>query len=224
MVTPANVNDTQSRPRLTRQARERHPWLTLEYLLADRGYDALSNHRYLLDQGITPVIHIRKPTAGDGLCDGTYNRKGYQVRLGNARMKYLGTDLGSGRHLFQCPTEGCALMAKWQSLHHCDSRVAPDPQENPRTLGPLPRFTREWQNLYRQRMSIERTFRSLKHSRGLDLHCARGSRKYSGTPHVAADLPGHHPGPAAGRRRRRYAADDGPGGVPHPLPSPTGRG
>ena len=44
-------------------------------------------------------------------------------------------------------------------------------------MGPLPRFTDAWKRLYRVRMSIERIFRSLKHSRGLEGHCVRGLRK-----------------------------------------------
>ena len=48
---------------------------------------------------------------------------------------------------------------------------------NLRVLGPLPRFSTAWKRLYAQRMSIERIFRSFKHSRGLQGHCARGLRK-----------------------------------------------
>lgn len=49
--------------------------------------------------------------------------------------------------------------------------------ENPRGCGPLPHFTRTWKRLYKMRWSIERIFRSLKHSRGLEHHSFRGIRK-----------------------------------------------
>ena len=39
-----------------------------------------------------------------------------------------------------------------------------------RTIGILPRFTDEWKRIYRMRTSIERYFRSAKHSRLLDRH------------------------------------------------------
>ena len=64
-----------------------------------------------------------------------------------------------------------------RAITHCDSEVWEQPETNLRVLGPLPRFVPAWKRLYRQRMSIERVFRSLKHSRGLDGHCMRGMRK-----------------------------------------------
>ena len=60
---------------------------------------------------------------------------------------------------------------------YCDGEVWEAPDANLRVLGPLPRFTEAWKRFYRLRMSIERVFRSLKHSRGLDGHCVRGLRK-----------------------------------------------
>ena len=57
------------------------------------------------------------------------------------------------------------------------SEVWEDPDANLRVLGPLPRFTDAWKRLYKLRMSIERIFRSFKHSRGLEGHCVRGLRK-----------------------------------------------
>ena len=57
------------------------------------------------------------------------------------------------------------------------TRCIQRPEANLRVLGPLPRFTAAWKRLYRQRMSIERVFRSLKHSRGLERHCVMGMRK-----------------------------------------------
>ena len=60
------------------------------------------------------------------------------------------------------------------SLRHGDLEA---PENNLRVMGPLPRFTAAWKRLYSQRMSIERIFRSLKHSRGLERHCVMGMRK-----------------------------------------------
>jgi hypothetical protein len=68
------------------------------------------------------------------------------------------------------------LQYKDNGMHHCDGEIWVDPAENPRVAGPLLRFTSEWKRLYRQRVSIERTFRSLKHSRGLEQHCVRGMK------------------------------------------------
>ena len=147
-------------------------------LLADRGYDSLTNHKSLFGLGIIPVIHIRKPTAKDGLYDGIYTESGEPTCMGGEAMEYVRTDPETGAHLFRCPAEGCLLKTGGtKATTHCDTEVWEDPKNNLRVLGPLPRFTAAWKRLYSQRMSIERIFRSLKHSRGLEGHCMRGMRK-----------------------------------------------
>ena len=65
IITAANESDSPQLPLVVRKAKRTHAWLQPEYLLADRGYDAQSNHQFLVDQGITPVIHIRTPGEGE---------------------------------------------------------------------------------------------------------------------------------------------------------------
>ena len=177
-LTPANVNDhTEMRPAV-RKTMDAYPWMQPGCLLADRGYDSVANHEFLVKQGIIPVILIRKPTAKDGLYDGIYTESGLPTCVGREPMEYVRTDPATGAHLFRCRVGGCPLKtAGTKATTHCDTEMWERPEANPRVLGPLPRFTKEWWRLYRQRMSIERIFRSLKHSRGLEGHCMRGMRK-----------------------------------------------
>lgn len=60
---------------------------------------------------------------------------------------------------------------------HCDSEVWEDPADNLRTVGGLPRESPEWKRQYAKRMSMERIFRSLKHSRNLADHQYRDIAK-----------------------------------------------
>ena len=60
---------------------------------------------------------------------------------------------------------------------YCDDDFWEDLKEHLQALGVLPRFTPEWKEKYALPPSIERIFRSLKHSRGLEGHCARGRKK-----------------------------------------------
>ena len=93
-------------------------------------------------------------------------------------MVYVRTDPETGAHLFRCQAGGCPLKTEGtKAVIHCDGEVWEAPDANLRVLGPLPRFTEAWKHLYKLRMSIERVFRSLKHSRGLEGHCVRGLRK-----------------------------------------------
>ena len=177
-ITPANEGDSTQLPGLVNKALEDYPWIESGAFLADRGYDSRSNHKFLFDLGIIPVIHIRKPTADDGLYDGIYSKEGKPVCIGQESMEYVRTDSKTGAHLFRCRGEGCPLITLGtKGTTHCDSEVWERPEDNLRVLGPLPRFTAAWKRLYSQRMSIERIFRSLKHSRGLERHCVMGMRK-----------------------------------------------
>ena len=177
-ITPANANDSPQLPVLVRKVLDDYPWMKPRALTADRGYDSESNHRDLFDRGIIPVIHIRKPTADDGLYDGVYDAEGKPVCLGNVPMEYVRTDTETGHHLFRCRGGGCPLRKEGtKATTHCDTEMWETPENNLRVLGPLPRFTDRWSWLYKLRMSIERIFRSLKHSRALEGHCVRGLRK-----------------------------------------------
>ena len=177
-VTPANENDSTQLTGLLKKALADHPWIEAGAFLADRGYDSLANHRFLYGLGIIPVIHIRKPTADDGLYDGIYNEEGKPVCIGKESMEYVRTDPETGAHLFRCRGEGCPLkVLGTKATTHCDSETWERTEDNLRVLGPLPRFTAAWKRLYSHRMSIERVFRSLKHSRGLEGHCVMGMRK-----------------------------------------------
>ena len=177
-ITPANANDSTELPTVVSKLLKVYPWMEPACLLADRGYDSQPNHRYLLKLEIIPVIHIRKPTAEDGLYDGIYNDKGKPVCLGGKPMDYVRTNPENGHHLFQCDPEGCRLKTEGtKAIIHCNDKWWQSPEENPRVIGPIPRFTRAWKRLYAQRMSVERVFRSFKHSRALEGHCVRGMRK-----------------------------------------------
>ena len=177
-ITPANENDSPELPRAVRKTLGAYPWLQPAYLLADRGYDSLTNHEFLVKRDITPVIHIRKPTAKDGLHDGIYSAQGEPTCMGKEPMEYIRTDPDTGHHLYRCRAGGCPLKTGGvKPIIHCDGEVWEDPQNNLRVIGVLPRASRGWKRLYRLRMSIERIFRSLKHSRGLEGHMVRGMKK-----------------------------------------------
>ena len=114
-------------------------------------------------------------------------------------MVYVGTDAGTGRHLFRCPPEGCALKKRSNgAMRYCDPREPfwVDPTDNLRAVGVVARASAEWKRLYSRRPIIERAFRSLKHSRLLNrqTHLNMSTLTYSG------DDAGPRPG---GRRMER---------------------
>ena len=173
IVLPANENDSPQLSKLVDRARALYPWLKPKHLLADRGYDSIANHKALVKRGITPIIHVRKPTAEDGLYDGIYAAKGQPACTdGKTPMQYLRTDAKTGHHLFRCPPAGCAMKAKISGLSsYCDgTELWVDPFDNLRAIGLVARAGAKWQRLYARRQGIERMFGSLKRSRLLNQH------------------------------------------------------
>ena len=83
-VTTGRRNDSPELPALMERAKARYGWFQPAVAVADRGYDAASNHRYLHRQGIIPVIHIRRPSNKTGLYQDIYTQDGVPPCLGMA--------------------------------------------------------------------------------------------------------------------------------------------
>lgn len=175
----ANHNDSPQLPGLMDKAYETFDWFDPKVATADRGYDAATNFEYLyVKKGIDPVIHIRKPTAKDGLYDGLFNENAVPLCMGLEPMDYVG-QTGEGKHIFRCQSEGCHLRdSTMGGTRHCDTVITEDPLDNLRVLGGYTlRNSPMWKSLYIKRQSVERVFKSMKESRRLERHAVRGLRK-----------------------------------------------
>ena len=180
ITLPANEGDGPQLPVVFEKVKQQNRWVKPEYLLADKAYAGRDRLQFVVDQGITPVVPIPKPrknSDGKRLYDGLYDQDGRPVCLGGESMEYVESDPEFG-HRFRCPMGGCRLKSKVQWTTHCDTEVWEKPEGKLlRTIGLLPRFTDDWKRIYRMRMSIERYFRSAKHSRLLDRHQFLGIAK-----------------------------------------------
>ena len=173
VVLPANASDSQQLPGLVKLAKSEHPWLDIESLLADKGYDSLTNYKFLDEQGIDPIILIRDRYKHGDL----YDTKGRPVCIGNIPMEYTGTD-DDGNHHFRCDPAGCHLKNELLFTLHCNDTCEEAPEgELLRRVGRVARASQEFQDLYSRRQSIERFFGSAKRSRLLDQHQYRGMAK-----------------------------------------------
>ena len=177
VVTTAKRNDSPLLPTVMERAGVLHEWWKPVVALADRGYDAASNHDYLIKRGILPIIKIRKTTAAKGLYGGIYTKEGVPTCLGQVPMEYVTSHPEFG-HLYRCRPGGCHLADSFKGgVLYCDSEVWEDPKENPRLFGVIRRDSEAWKALYTKRQAIERVFKSLKESRRLNRHCVRGLRQ-----------------------------------------------
>ena len=123
---------------------------------------------------MTPVIDVRRPPrdkkSGKRRYDGLYDEKGRPVCVGGKSMTYLGSD-SDGDHWFRCPPGGCHLKDKIDWSRYCDSEHSERPTGKLlRTMGIIPRFSRQWREVYKQRTGVERLFSSAKRSRLLNQH------------------------------------------------------
>ena len=167
IVLPANVGDTKILPVLVREMKRHFPDINPRYLIADRGYDSLENHAFALSYGITPIIHIRKPSHGS-LHDGIYTVKGSPTCIGGKKMEYVRTDPKSGKHLYRCPEGGCDRLGRIRGWSTCRDWNWEDPRDNLRVISVVARADPLWGDLYDLRSAIERLFNSLKESRLLN--------------------------------------------------------
>ena len=172
IVTTASRNDSPELTAVMEHTKALLPWFKPKVAIADRGYDALSNHEYVVSQGAVPIIHIRKLAKGE-----IYTKEGTPTCVGNVPMEYLGSDRERGR-LYRCPSEGCHLKGSlYGGSVHCRDWVWEDPTRDLRLFGVIRRDGPEWKELYTQRQAIERVFKSMKESRRLERHCVRGLRQ-----------------------------------------------
>ena len=174
LVTTASRNDSPVLPKLLEYTQLLHRWLQPLAVMADRGYDAKSNHQYLCDRNILPIIHIKRKANG-ALYDGIYTEQGVPTCIGRVPMRYIKSDLQKG-HLYRCV--GCHLAeSNLGGVRYCDTEYWQDPRENIRLFGAIRRDGPEWREFYAKRQAIERVFKSLKESRRLERHCIRGLRQ-----------------------------------------------
>ena len=175
-VTTAKRNDNPTLPVLMDKAIYDHLWMDPQVVIADRGYDAKSNHDYLIYQDIIPIINIRRSPGKSKLYDGIYDQTGAPTCMGGILMQYVLTDFEKG-DLYRCAKGGCELQDKSSgAMLYCDSEVWEDIDRNPRLRGPIRRDTPEWKELYRKRYSVERFFKTMKEARSLERHYHRGQR------------------------------------------------
>ena len=175
-TTTGSRNDSPELPALLDGAASTHPWFTPDYVIADKGYDSRANHETVLGRDATPIIAIRRPNrrADQHLHEEVYAADGSPTCIGLARMEYVRSDPGLG-HLYRCPEGGCHLKGR-KGVLYCQDEIWEKP-ENPRMIGPVPRGSDRWKELYGLRQSVERVFKSAKESRRLDRHCVRGMVK-----------------------------------------------
>ena len=146
----------------------------------------MANHEVLVQQGIKPIIHIRKPI-NSKLHDDIYSTIGEPTCMGKKVMQWLRTDPKTGHHLYGCPPTGCHRKSQaFMFSMNCGDKHWENPADNLRVISVVARASPEWQEIYRKRTVIERGFSVMKRSRLLDQHQYLTQRKIR--THVALSM------------------------------------
>ena len=172
-VTPANASENRLLPHYIEHAEAQLAWFKPEVVIADKGYDSLNNHEWLVYKGIVPVIAVRR-VPGNQWYDGIYTPEGAPTCVGQVPMSYVRTDPERG-YLYRCT--GCHLAAKNKRTGGtCDTEVWENWKTtlNLRLVGPIRRGSKEWEAKYTKRQHVERVFKGMKESRRLERHHLRG--------------------------------------------------
>ena len=178
-TTTASRGDSPTLPHLLKQAKKAHEWLDPGYVLADKGYDSMRNHKVIAEKyDAYPIIPIRKRKGGQ-LQEGIYTDDGVPTCIGGVPMVRLKHDTTGLGDLYRCHPAGCHLKAR-KGVRYCDMEIWERPRtDNPRLFPAIRRDSQEYKVRYAQRQSVERVFKSLKQSRRMEDHCFTGMERIS---------------------------------------------
>jgi len=197
-VTAANENETTRLEPLLEKLKTEHQQLVSRTVavIADAGYDSVSNCRYVLsqlreDQRTLPIIKMRLTQKKEALCQAAASlctELGTQLCDSGHPMAYAGRD---GDYLkWRCPLI-CGKVSECTAFGRCSASAYGTVRkisiwEDPRRFPGLWRDSKKWRRLYRKRTAVERVNARLKDFLLLDELTVRGMNKV--TAHVSLGL------------------------------------
>ena len=184
-------------------------WFAPTAAMADRGYGAASNHEYLHQKGILPIIHIKRNPKGS-LIDGIYSEQG--ILLPASVKSRWGTS-GATRRRGACTRcKRCHLAGSLRGgVRHCDTEVW-------RTLAGTSGCSARSVGTALSRSATTPSNRAgVQEHEGVEtagetLHPG-ATADYPPRPYVGAGLSSNCAGQGAGRGSGGYAPDGQEGGV-----------
>lgn len=181
MVTPANTHDAKMAIPLIELVNQslvdaKKP----KYYAMDMGYDSKEIYSTVMNnfkgQAIIPINPRRAKDHPEG-----HDFDGTPICSMGQRMVYWGSDKVAGTNKYRCPhvmgKYNCPHGSAWCSQSSYGLVVKTKVQDDPR-MNCLPaRGTRNWQNMYNKRTSVERCFGRLKQHLGANSIRTRGLDK-----------------------------------------------
>jgi hypothetical protein len=168
-VTLAKESDVTNLIPLISKAKKKFNWFRPWHVVADKGYDAGYNYKAIHDAGSIPIIKMKDKSKSQ---DERYTLDDTGIPHCQIGMPLLllGHDRKKGMK-YICPykagkvscTNQCGLKVTWIR-----------PLWEYRKFCTIPRDSKEWNEIYSKRTSVERVNSKLKEHRRLNSHCHRG--------------------------------------------------
>ena len=200
-VTPASHNDvTQAIPLMDVLS------FQPKYYCLDSVYDIKDIYKDIRNRSAQAIIPLNR--RGEKLPpEGMDTNRTPTCSMGYS-MVYWGCDAKNGVLKFRCPhicgKVNCPNGSAWCSDSNYGLVVKKKVSEDPRSFCTPHRDTREWQKLYNERTSVERTFSRLKEHLGANLLRVRGIKKV--TTHLLICCIALIAGTLAVNRRKKQVA------------------
>lgn len=177
------------------EARNLYPNLRFCVFTADAAHDATAIFEILNHWQIKPVIPLNERCGGHRSYQGPLkiDDLGRPICPAGYPMQYWGLDAKRSRLRWRCP-KICARK-EIRSQIVCNQPCSPSPtgrvvitkpKDDPRLFTPIPRASPLWQDIYRNRTAVERSFKRKKIDYNLEDARARSTCYWCWRAHLAA--------------------------------------
>jgi hypothetical protein len=197
-ITDTKAGDGETLPALLDQAKANLPEDRISTLAYDKAADSEDVHQRLSDEGITPLIQMRKLwkteperllPGHDGSSNIVYAEDGTVYCYDKVseppvrhRMAYIGHEPERATLKYRCPAkhEGweCPMSSICNAGKSYGKTTRIDRELDPRRFPSLPRATKKFERMYKGRTSVERVNARLKVFWGVDDGNLTGSRRF----------------------------------------------
>ncbi len=181
----------QAVDRLLKTAQENGSGIRLDMFVGDGHHDSNAHYRYLIKKGISPIIPLSKNSRPvsphlPGKDEIRFDEDGTPLCGQNARMRRHQYDRKQNKHVFSCPAKrgthrnGKSVYVFREDLCPAGKDCKPESslgpfvyiksEDDPRLFPPVPRTSRLFKEIYKQRSASER-INSVIDSYNLDNTC-----------------------------------------------------
>ena len=98
VVTTAKRSDSPELPGVIDHAKSLYSWFSPRAVIADKGYDSATNHEFLYEKRILPIILVRHRKKD---ANNVYTHEGIPTCLGQVPIEYVRSDQ-QGKRLYRC--------------------------------------------------------------------------------------------------------------------------